>query len=335
MLANGRPIKVFSGNTSRHLAEDICRELGVELSNNSLSTFADGEICVWMEQTVRGRDCFVVESTCKPVNDNLMAMLINIDALRRASAGRITAVIRYFGYARQDRKAKGRDPITSKLVANMITAAGADRVLTMDLHAAQIQGFFDIPLDHLSGAPLFVDYYMDKFNPKTCSHDNIVAVSPDVGSVARTRNFAQKIHVDLAIVDKRRPKDNVCEVMNVIGDVEGKTCIMLDDIVDTAGSLCNAAKALVEVGGAKEVYACATHGVLSNRVNAETGEVTRAWERIENSVIKELVLLDTIPLPEDYAGTKIKQLSVAPIFARAISHIADETSISDCIFGAK
>ena len=325
MLANGRPIKVFIGKTSRPLAEDICRELGVELSNNSLSSFADGEICVWMEETVRGRDCFVVESTCKPVNDNLMAMLINIDALRRASAGRITAVIPYYGYARQDRKSKGRDPITSKLVANMLTAAGADRVLTMDLHAAQIQGFFDIPLDHLSGAPLFVDYYMDKFNPAVHNHESFVAVSPDVGSVARTRNFAQQVHMDLAIVDKRRPKANVSEVMNVIGDVEGKTCIMLDDIVDTAGSLCNAARALIEVGGAKEVYACATHGVLSNN----------AWKRIEDSVIKELVLLDTIPLPEDYAGTKIKMLSVAPIFAKAIRHISDETSISDCIFGAR
>ena len=335
MIANGRPIKIFSGNTSRPLAEDICRELGVQLSNNSLSKFADGEICVWMDETVRGRDCFIVESTCKPVNDNLMSILINIDALRRASAGRITAVIPYYGYARQDRKSRGRDPITSKLVANMLTAAGADRVLTMDLHAAQIQGFFDIPLDHLSGAPLFVEYYMNKFHPAVYDHNDFVAVSPDVGSVARTRNFAQQVHMDLAIVDKRRPKANVSEVMNVIGDVEGKTCIMLDDIVDTAGSLCNAAKALIEVGGAKEVYACATHGVLSNRVDAETGKVTRAWERIENSVIKELVLLDTIPLPEDYAGTKIKQLSVAPIFAKAIAHISEETSISDCIFGAR
>ncbi len=335
MIASGRPVKVFSGKTSRPLAEAICKELGIELSNNSLSTFADGEICVWMEETVRGQDCFIVQSTCKPVNDNLMAMLINIDALRRASAGRITAVIPYYGYARQDRKAKGRDPITSKLVANMLTAAGADRVLTMDLHAAQIQGFFDIPVDHLTGLPLFVDYYMDKFNPDVFDHSDFVAVSPDVGSVARTRNFAQRVPIDLAIVDKRRPKDNVCEVMNVIGDVEGKTCIMLDDIVDTAGSLCNAAKALVEVGGAKEVYACATHGVLSNRVDAATGKVTRAWERIENSVIKELVLLDTIPLPEDYAGTKIKMLSVAPTFAKAIQHITDETSISDCIIGAR
>ena len=335
MLANGRPVKVFSGKTSHALAEDICRELGVNLSNNSLTAFADGELCVWMDETVRGRDCFVVASTCKPVNDNLMALLINIDALRRASAGRITAVIPYYGYARQDRKARGRDPITSKLVANMITAAGADRVLTMDLHAAQIQGFFDIPVDHLTGTPLFVDYYMKKFDPAVYDHNDFVAVSPDVGSVARTRNFAQQVHMDLAIVDKRRPRNNESEVMNVIGDVAGKTCIMLDDIVDTAGSLCNAAKALVEIGGAKEVYACATHGVLSNRVDPKTGKVTRAWERIENSVIKELVLLDTIPLPEDYAGTKIKMLSVAEVFARAIQHIADETSISDCIFGAR
>lgn len=335
MLANGRPVKIFSGKSSRPLAEAICRELGVELSNNSLTSFADGEICVWMDETVRGRDCFVVQSTCKPVNDNLMSVLINIDALRRASAGRITAVLPYFGYARQDRKARGRDPITAKLVANMLTAAGADRILTMDLHAAQIQGFFDIPLDHLSGGPLFVDYYMKKFDPKVCDHANFVAVAPDVGSVARTRNFAQQVQMDLAIVDKRRPQANVSEVMNVIGDVEGKTCIMLDDIVDTAGSLCNAAKALIEVGGAKEVYACATHGVLSNRVDADTGKVTRAWERIENSVIKELVLLDTIPLPEDYAGTKIKQLSTASVFAKCIQHIADETSISDCIFGAR
>ena len=335
MLANGRPVKIFSGKTSRPLAEEICRELGVALSNNSLTAFADGEICVWMDETVRGRDCFVVQSTCKPVNDNLMSVLINIDALRRASAGRITAVLPYFGYARQDRKARGRDPITAKLVANMLTAAGADRILTMDLHAAQIQGFFDIPLDHLSGAPLFVDYYMKKFDPAVCDHAEFVAVAPDVGSVARTRNFAQQVQMDLAIVDKRRPQANVSEVMNVIGDVEGKTCIMLDDIVDTAGSLCNAAKALVEVGGAKEVYACATHGVLSNRVDPKTGAVTRAWERIENSVIKELLLLDTIPLPEDYAGTKIKMLSVAPTFARAIQHIKDETSISDCIIGAR
>ncbi|MBQ1371977.1 MAG: ribose-phosphate pyrophosphokinase, partial [Oscillospiraceae bacterium] len=289
MIVAGRPVRVFSGVSSKPLAESICRELGVELSDNTLDTFSDGEISVRMAESVRGQDCFVVESTCKPVNDNLMALLINIDALRRASAGRITAVIPYYGYARQDRKAKGRDPISSKLVANMIRAAGADRVLTMDLHAAQIQGFFDIPLDHLTGTDLFVKYFMEKFDPAVCDHANIVAVSPDVGSVARTRNFAKMVQMDLAIVDKRRPRPNVSEVEHVIGDVAGKTCIMLDDIVDTAGSLCNAAQALVN-NGAKEVYACATHGVLSKC----------AWKRIEDSVIKELVLLDTIPLPEDY-----------------------------------
>ena len=335
MISHGKEIKVFTGNANPPLAESICHYLHRPLGQAEVKHFADGECSVSVYEPVRGCDVFLVQPTCKPVNDSLMELLIMIDAMHRASAGRITAVIPYYGYARQDRKARGRDPITSKLVANMLTAAGADRVLTMDLHAAQIQGFFDIPLDHLSGTPLFVDYYMKKFDPAVCDHANFVAVSPDVGSVARTRNFAQQVHMDLAIVDKRRPQANVSEVMNVIGDVEGKTCIMLDDIVDTAGSLCNAAKALVEVGGAKEVYACATHGVLSNRVNAETGEITRAWERIENSVIKELVLLNTIPLPEDYAGTKIKQLSVAPVFARAIRHISDETSISDCIFGAR
>ena len=318
MIASGRPVKVFAGNSSRSLAEEICQELGIELSNNNLSTFADGEICVRMDETVRGRDCFVVESSCKPVNDNLMALLINIDALRRASAGRITAVLPYYGYARQDRKAKGRDPITSKLVANMIVAAGADRVLTMDLHAAQIQGFFDIPLDHLSGAPLFVDYYKNKFSSEQCERGDIVAVSPDVGSVARTRRFAQQLHLDLAIVDKRRPKDNVCEVMNVIGDVEGKICIMLDDIVDTAGSLCGAANAIVEIGGAKEVYACATHGVLSGP----------ALERINSSCIKELRLLDTIPYPADAEPCeKIAYMSTAPIFAEAIRRVYEEVSL--------
>ena len=319
MIAHGKAIKVFSGYTSQPLAEEICKQLGVPLSSNQLTTFADGEVCVWMEETVRGTDCFVVQSTCKPVNDNLMTLLVNIDALRRASAGRITAVIPYYGYARQDRKARGRDPITAKLVANMLTAAGANRILTMDLHAPQIQGFFDIPLDHLTGTPLFVGYYLNKFDEARYDHSNFVAVSPDVGSVARTRNFAQQVHMDLAIVDKRRPRENISVVMNVVGDVKGKTCILYDDIVDTAGSLCNAAAALKEEG-AKEVYACATHGVLSKD----------AWQRIENSCLEELLLLNTIPLPENYAGTKIRQLSVAPMFARAIEHIYNETSISDC-----
>lgn len=319
MIAHGKEVKVFCANASRTLAEGICRELGIPLSNNHVTTFADGEICTWMDETVRGQDVFVVQSTCKPVNDNLMALLITIDALRRASAGRITAVIPYFGYARQDRKSKGRDPITAKLVANMITVAGADRVLTMDLHAPQIQGFFDIPVDHLIGNPRFVEYYMQRFTEKERTSGDYIVVSPDVGSVARSRVFAQAMGMEMAIVDKRRPRANRSEVMNVIGDVRGKTCIMFDDIVDTAGSLCNAAEALRELGGAKTVYACATHGVLSND----------ACSRIENSHIEELVLLNTIPLPEDCKSTKIRQLDVAPMFAGAIRHIYEETSISD------
>ena len=337
-----RPPVIFSGKTSRYLAEAICKELGVELSNNNLENFADGEVYARMEPTVRGRDCFIVQSTCNPVNDNLMAVLVNIDALRRASAGRITAVVPYYGYARQDRKSRGREPITSKLVANLLTAAGADRVLTMDLHASQIQGFYDIPVDHLTGTQLFVDYYKKKFHLNG-NTDEFVAVSPDVGSVARTRTFAQELHMELAIVDKRRPKANVSEVMHIIGNVEGKVCILLDDMVDTAGSLCNAAKALVEKGGAKAVYAAATHGVLSNKVNPVSGELIRATDKIENSVIKELVLLDTIPAPNgqvmqyNHLGNsgKILYLSTAQMFATAIGHIHDETSVSDCIYGAK
>lgn len=280
--------------------------------------FADGEVSVSVNETVRGCDVFVVQSTCNPVNDNLMELLIMMDAFRRASAGRITAVIPYFGYARQDRKAKGRDPISAKLVANMITAAGADRVLTMDLHAAQIQGFFDIPVDNMLGSPVFVKYYMNKFSEDRYDHNNFVVVSPDAGSVGRARNFAAKVHMDLAIVDKRRQKANFCEVMNVIGDVKGKTCILFDDLVDTAGSLCNAAAALVEVGGAEKVYACASHGVLSGP----------ALERLENSYIEELMVLNTIPMPAGYTGEKIRQLDVAPLFAKAINRVYTETSIS-------
>ena len=318
MIAYSENIKIFCGNSNRAFAETVCKELGLELGNGVVQTFSDGEVSVSLNETVRGADVFLIQSTCKPVNDNLMELLVMIDACRRASAGRITAVIPYFGYARQDRKAKSRDPITAKLVANMITAAGADRVLTMDLHAAQIQGFFDIPVDHLLGNPTFVNYYLNKFPEDTYNHDEFVVVSPDVGSVARARAFAAKVHMGLAIVDKRRQKANVCEVMNVIGDVKGKTCILYDDMVDTAGSLCNAANALVEVGGAKEVYACATHGVLSGP----------ALERIETSAIKELVVHNTIPLPENCIS-KIKQLDVAPIFARAIAHIHGGTSIAD------
>ena len=319
MIPYGDNIKVFCGNSNPTFAETICKELGITLGKSTVRTFADGEVSVSLEETVRASDVFLVQSTCKPVNDHLMELLVMIDACRRASAGRITAVIPYFGYARQDRKAKSRDPISAKLVANMLTAAGADRVLTMDLHAAQIQGFFDIPVDHLLGNPTFVDYYLDKFPEDKFNHDDFVVVSPDVGSVARARAFAAKVHMGLAIVDKRRQKANVCEVMNVIGDVKGKTCILYDDMIDTAGSLCNAANALVEVGGAKEVYACATHGVLSGP----------AFERITNSALKEVVIHNTIPLAADCPCEKIKQLDVAPIFARAISHIHGGTSIAD------
>ena len=319
MIAYGDNIKVFCGNSNPQFAETICRSLGVPLGRAEVKTFADGEVSVSLEETVRGADVFLIQSTCKPVNNNLMELLVMTDACRRASAGRITAVIPYFGYARQDRKAKSRDPISAKLVANMITAAGADRVLTMDLHAPQIQGFFDIPLDHLLGNPTFVDYYLKKFPEDIYSHDEFIVVSPDVGSVGRARAFAAKVHMGLAIVDKRRQKANVCEVMNIIGDVKGKTCILYDDMVDTAGSLCNAAKALVEVGGAKAVYACATHGVLSGP----------AFDRIEKSPIQEMVFLNTIPEQQNTPSGKLKYLDVAPVFARAIEHVHGGTSIAD------
>ncbi len=319
MTAYGDNIKIFCGNSNPQFAETICRALSIPLGQAEVKTFADGEVSVSLDETVRGADVFLVQSTCKPVNDTLMELLVMTDACRRASAGRITAVIPYFGYARQDRKAKSRDPISAKLVANMITASGADRVLTMDLHAAQIQGFFDIPLDHLLGNPSFVDYYLKKFPEDQFNHEEFVVVSPDVGSVSRARTFAQKVHMSLAIVDKRRQKANVCEVMNVIGDVRGKTCILYDDMVDTAGSLCNAAKALVEVGGAKAVYACATHGVLSGP----------AYDRIEESPIQEIVFLNTIPQRGNTPSGKIKFLDVAPVFARAIEHIHGGTSIAD------
>ena len=318
MITYGENIKIFCGNSNPEFAKNICKDLGVDLGKAEVKTFADGEASVSLLETVRGADVFLVQSTCKPVNDHLMELLVMCDACRRATAGRITAVIPYFGYARQDRKAKSRDPISAKLVANMITAAGADRVLTMDLHAAQIQGFFDIPLDHLLGNPTFVDYYLAKFPETEYNHDDFVVVSPDVGSVGRARAFAAKVHMGLAIVDKRRQKANVCEVMNVIGDVKGKTCILFDDMVDTAGSLCNAAKALTEQG-AKEVYACATHGVLSGP----------AYDRIEESPIKEMVFLNTIPEVRNTPSGKLKFLDVSHVFARAIEHVHGGTSIAD------
>ena len=313
MNTSGSEIKIIAGNSNMELAQKIADYIGANVANCQVTTFSDGEISVNINETVRGCDVFVVQSTNNPVNENLMELLIMIDALRRASAGRITAVIPYYGYARQDRKAKARDPITAKLVANLITAAGADRVLTMDLHAAQIQGYFDIPLDHLLGGSLLANY----FNKKNI--EDLVVVSPDLGSVTRSRKFANQLdgEVPLAIIDKRRPKANVCEVMNLIGDVNGKNVIMLDDMIDTAGTITNAANALKEFG-AKDIYACCTHAVLSGP----------AIERIENSAISELIVLDTIRLPKEKEIDKIKVLTVAEMFGEAIKKIFSNESVS-------
>lgn len=312
MITHGKEIKIFAGNSNRELAEEIARKLNKKLGDAEIGRFSDGEISVKINETVRGADVFVVQSTCHPVNENLMELLIMIDAFKRASAGRITAVIPYYGYARQDRKARARDPITAKLVANLITSAGADRVLTMDLHAPQIQGFFDIPLDHLIGVPILAKYFIENVDL-----ENAVVVSPDLGSVTRARNFATKLDLPLAIVDKRRPKANVAEIMNIIGDVKDKTAIMVDDMIDTAGTIVAAAQALMDYG-AKEVYACCTHPVLSGP----------AVERIQSSPIKELIVLNTIPLPPEKKIDKIKVLSVADLFAEAINRIYEDVAIS-------
>jgi len=313
-MAQGKDIKIFCGNSNRPFAESVCRNIGLRLGSANVTTFSDGEIAVSLNETVRGSDVFIIQSTCTSINDNLMEMLIMVDACKRASASRVTCVVPYFGYARQDRKAKPRDPITAKLVANLIASAGTDRVLTMDLHAAQIQGFFDIPVDNLQGAPLFVDYYNKKFK----GMDDVMIVSPDIGSVARARAFALKMGLGLAIIDKRREKANQAEVMNIIGSVEGMRVILFDDIVDTAGSLCEAATALVEKGGAKEIYACASHGVLSGK----------SVENIDGSLLREVVFSDTILIKNDIKCDKIKYLTAAPLFAEAISRIFEEVSIS-------
>lgn len=303
MITHGNEIKLFAGNSNRPLAEAIAKKLNTELGGIEVSTFSDGEINVHIAETVRGRDLFIIQSTSAPVNDNLMELLIMIDAAKRASAGRITAVIPYFGYARQDRKARSRDPITAKLVANLITAAGADRVLTMDLHAEQIQGFFDIPVDNLLGGPTLCNYFAKQ-------GDIDVVVAPDLGSVKRARKVAEKFGVPIAIIDKRRPKANVMEVMNIIGDVEGKNCLMLDDMIDTAGTICQGAQALRDFG-AKDIYAGCTHSVLSGP----------AIERLEKSVITKLVMLDTVQLPEEKKIAKFEFLTVADIFAAAIENV--------------
>jgi len=314
-MSHGKDIKIIKGNSNIPFAESVCRNLGLRLGQVDVTSFSDGEISMSLHETVRGSDVFIIQSTCKPVNDNLMEMLIMVDACKRASASRITVVMPYFGYARQDRKAKARDPISAKLVANLITSAGADRVLTMDLHAAQIQGFFDIPVDNLLGAPLFADYYQKEFGGEA---DDVMVVSPDIGSVARARAFAMKMGMNLAIIDKRRENANQAEVMNIIGSVEGKHVVLFDDMVDTAGSLCEAVKAVIELGGAKDVYACATHGVLSGA----------AIERIEKSPIREVVFTDTVPYRGEKPCAKIKYLTAAPLFAEAIRRIFEEVSIS-------
>lgn len=315
MMYTGRSnIKIFSCNANTDLAAAIAKNLGLNIGQSEVTHFSDGEISVKIDETIRGADVFIIQSTSQPVNDNLMELLIMIDAMKRASAGRITAVMPYYGYARQDRKARARDPISAKLVANLITTAGANRVLTMDLHCAQIQGFFDIPLDHLVGVPLLTNYYREKYGDEL---DNFVAVSPDLGSVGRTRAFATKLDIPIAIIDKRRPKANVSEIMNIIGNVEGKKVILVDDMIDTAGTIANAAIALKE-RGAIEVDACCTHAVLSGP----------AIERIESSPISELLVLNTISLSSDKKTNKIVDLSVAKIFAEAINRIHEGTSVS-------
>ena len=313
MNVRGKDIKIFTGNSNKPLAEEIASKMGLPVGAATVGKFSDGEILVNISEVVRGSDVFIIQSTCPPVNDNLVELLILIDAMKRASAGRITAVIPYFGYARQDRKAKARDPISAKLVANLITTAGADRVLTMDFHVPQLQGFFDIPVDHLLGGAILARYFAEKFE----NLEDIVIVSPDVGSVSRARKFAQKLEAPIAIIDKRRPKANVSEVMNIIGDVKNKRVILVDDLIDTAGTVVNAAAALHDFG-AREIYACCTHAVLSGP----------AVERIQNSPIKELVSLNTITLPPEKKIDKITQLSVADVFAEAIERIYGNLSIS-------
>ena len=312
MGMNGQ-IKIFAASANDALAHEIAGILKLPLGECDVTGFSDGETAISIYETVRGCDVFIVQPTSAPANEHLMQLLIMIDAMRRASAERITAVIPYFGYARQDRKNKARDPITAKLVSNLITAAGADRVLTMDLHAPQIQGFFDIPLDHLLGGPIMTAHYLKR----NFIDENLVIVSPDLGSVTRVRAFAESVNAPLAIIDKRRQMANCSEVMNIIGDVRGKRCMLVDDMIDTAGTIANGAQALIE-RGATEVSACCTHAVLSGP----------AIERIQNSPIKELVVTNTIPLSPEKRIDKIRVLSVATMFAEAIERVYEDLPVS-------
>ena len=312
---DGKKLKIFTGNANPKLAQEIVDYLGLELGKGFVGKFNNGEIQVMIDESVRGKDVFVIQPTCQPANDTLMELLIMADALKRASARHITAVVPYYGYARQDRKTRGREPITSKLVADLMTTAGITRVVTMDLHAGQIQGFFDIPVDHLGSASIIAKY----INEKKAKSDmgDIVVVSPDLGGVTRARDLADRVNAPIAIIEKRRPRPGVAEVMNVIGDIKGKTCILVDDIVDTAGSLCGGAKDLKEMGAAK-VYAACAHAVLTDP----------AVDRIKNSVISELIITNTIPLPDEKHIDKIKVLSVAPLLGEAIMRIFHDVSVS-------
>lgn len=306
-------LKLFTGNANPALAQEIAEYLDINMGDAKVARFADGEIKLEINESVRGMDVFIVQPTCAPVNDNLMELLIMIDAMKRASAKRITAIIPYYGYARQERKLKARDPISAKLVANLLTAAGADRIVAMDLHANAIQGFFDIPVDHLPGVPLLAEVYNEM------NLDNVVVASPDIGGVTRARSLASRLNCGLAIIDKRRPEPNKAEIMNIIGDVEGKTVIMIDDMIDTAGTITLGASALKEKG-AKEVYACCTHPILT----------PPAMERINNSVIKEVLITNTLPQRPEVQGTsdKLKVVSIAPLLGEAIIRIHENLSVS-------
>lgn len=304
-------LKIFTGNANPDLTKEIAQILGVNVGDAVVNTFSDGEIQVKINESVRGADVFVVQPLSYPANDHIMELLIMLDALKRASAWRITAVIPYYGYARQDRKIRARDPITAKLIADIISTAGAHRVLTMDLHAGQIQGFFNFPVDHLLAVPILADYFRKR------EIEDLVVVSPDLGGVTRARELANRLNASIAIIDKRRPEPNVAEVMNIIGNVKGKTVIIIDDIIDTAGTITLGAEALLE-RGAKEVFACCTHPVLSGP----------AIERLRKSEIKEVVVTNTIALDEEKKIEKIKVLSVAPLFAEAINRIHQHLSVS-------
>jgi ribose-phosphate pyrophosphokinase len=310
--AEEKDMIIFTGNANPDLAKEIANYLGASLGDAVINRFNNGEVQVMINESVRGKHVFIIQPTCGPsVNDNVMELLIMADAFKRASAEHITAVVPYYGYARQDRKSRGREPITAKLMADLLMTSGVTRLVTMDLHAAQIQGFFDIPVDHMLGGPIVVDYLKEK------GIEDLVVVSPDMGGVSRARTIAKKLGCGLAIVDKRRPEPGVAEVMNLIGDVKGKNAIMVDDMVDTAGSLTEAANALKKFG-AKDIYACCTHAVLSGP----------AISRIENSVLKELIVTNTIPLPEDKKHPKIKVLTIAPILAETMLRINNNLSVS-------